>query len=424
MIHRHSLFLAVALAAPLIAQETTTKPAPTVAQGPALVLKTSDYTVAAQAAAMFDRIGDLPQMPDGGHLVLSLGADKALAVTTGSGDVGLADLVADPAALMELYAEELEGVLPMARGALTMGFQQAGLQPKDAARSVANVLDFPKQLQKVVLKVTGGQSTGGIDSTFAIEGKPGSDFEKFVGLCKPSSQGAPVLATKGAAMVMSFSLAPDALAAMFAPMRELALSMITKDEAQRKEFGALYDQWMALYDGGACVSVGEGMRMSMLIGVLDGAKIRQMLSSEAYLAVMRDQKLPDPDMKVEVSADGFEHRGTKLGKQKLSGGEPNPMMPDGVMESYFGAVGNYMLMAMNGSEAGAKEIVDAVLDQKVKRAPLAGDAILRLDLDLEALVQQMNAVTGQHGTVEAMPKSATLSAAAAGKGLQFTLRLK
>jgi len=421
MNHRHSLFLAAVLAAPLIAQDTTTKPAPTVAQGPALVLKTSDHMVAAQAAAMFDRIDDLPQIPDGGHLVLSLGADKKLAVTTGSGDVGLADLVADPAALMDLYAEELESVLPMARGALTMGFQQGGLQPKDAARHVKNMLDFPKQLQKVALKVAGGQSTGGFDSTFSIEGKPGSDFETFVGWCKPSSQGAPVLAAKDAAMVMSFSLAPDALAAMFAPVRELALSMVTKDEAQRKEFGTLYDQWIALYDGGAGVTIGENMRMSMLVGVLDGAKVREMLSSEAYLAVMRDQKLPDPDMKVEVSPDGFEHRGTKLGKQRVSGGEPNPMMPDGVMESYFGAVGNYMVMAMNGSETGAKELVDAVLDQKVKRAPLAGDAILRLDLDLAAMVEQMGMGAG---APEGMPTQVNLSAAAVGKALQIKLHLK
>lgn len=424
MNHRHSLFLTAALTAPLLAQETTTKPAPTVVQGPAFLLKTSDFMVAAQAAAMFDRIGDLPQIPDGGHLVLSLGADKALAVTTGSGDVGLADLVADPAALMDLYAEELEGVLPMARGALTMAFQQTGAQPKDAARYVKNVLDFPKQMQRVVLKVTGGQSTGGIDSTFALEGKPGSDFEKFIGLCKPSSQGAPASAAKDASMVMSFSLAPESLAAMFAPMRDWALSMSAKDEAQRKEFGALYDQWIGLYDGGGVMTIGDGMRMSMLIGVLDGAKVRETLTSEAYLSVMQNQKLPDPDMKVEVSPDGFEHRGTKLGKTKMSGGEPNPMMPDGVIESYFGAVANYMVMAMNGSEAGAKELVDAVLDQKVKRAPLAGDAILRFDVDLEAFVQQMNAATGQEGTLDSMPKRATLSAAAAGKALQFTLNLK
>ena len=441
MNHHRSLFLAAVFVMPVCAQDPAPVPKPvettgqTSAQGPALVLKTGEAMVAMQTAAMFDHFDDLPEQPEGGHYVLSLAADKKLTVTVGAGDAALVDLVADPSALMAIYAEELEGVLPMARGALTMALQQAGMKPKDAAPWVKGMLDFPKQLQKVVLKVVGGPDSGdgssvqvfgkdGIDATFAVEGKPGSNFEWFVGLCKPSSQGAPVLPATDPAMSMSLSLAPENLAAMFAPFRDLSLTMFTKDEAQKKEFGAIYDQWIALYDGGVVATVGEGMRMRMLIGVLDGAKLSETLTSETYLAMMRNQTLPDPDMEVEVTADGLEHRGVKLGKSTISGGEPNPMMPDGSMQSHFGAIANYMVMTMNGDDASAKELIDTVLDKKVKRAPLPGDAIVHMDVDLVAFAQQMNQATGQGGANDRMPQRMSLSAAAVGNALQVRLNLK
>lgn len=441
MNHYRSLFLAAVLVMPVCAQDPTpaTKPVETTgqtsAQGPALVMKTVEARVAMQTAAMFDHFDNLPEQPEGGHYVLSLGADKKVAVTVGAGDAGLIDLVADPSALMAIYAEEIEGVLPMLRGGLTMALQQSGMQPKDVALIVRDMLDFPNQLAKVVLKVVGGPDSGdessvkmfgkdGIDATCAVEGKPGSAFERFVGLCKPSSQGAPVLPATNAMMSMSFSLAPESLAAMFAPFRELALTMFTKDEAQKKDFGALYDQWLALYDGGVVATVGEGMRMRMLIGVLDSAKLGETLTSETYLSMMRNQRMPDPDMEVEVTPEGLEHRGTKLGKSRISGGEPNPMMPDGAMDSYFGAIANYMVMTMNGGEASAKDLMDTVLDKKVKRAPLPGNSIVRMDVDIAAFVPQMNPAIGQGGVSDRMPQRMILSAAAVGPALQVRLSLK
>lgn len=441
MNHHRSLFLAAVFVMPVCAQDPVPAPKPvettgqTSAQGPALVLKTGEAIVAMQTAAMFDHFDDLPEQPEGGHYVLSLAADKKLAVTVGAGEAGLIDLVADPSALMAVYAEELEGLLPMARGALTMALQQAGMKPKDAAPWVKGVLDFPKQLQKVALKVVGGPDSGdgssvtmfgkdGIDATFAVEGKPGSNFEWFVGLCKPSSQGAPVLPATNPAMSMSFSLAPESVAAMLAPFRDLSLTMFTKDEAQKKEFGAIYDQWIALYDGGVVASMGEGMRMRMLIGVLDGAKLSETLTNETYLAMMRNQTLPDPDMEVEVTADALEHRGTKLGKSRVSGGEPSPMMPDGAMESYFGAIANYMVMTLNGDEASAKDLIDTVLDKKVKRAPLAGDSIVHMDVDLATFMPQLNPAIGQGGANDRMPQRMGLSVAAVGNALQVRMNLK
>jgi hypothetical protein len=437
MPHCRSSFLAVVFMMPVWAQDppSATKSATTNGQHPALVLKTGDPVVAMQTALLLGHIDDLPELPEGGHFVLSLGTDQQLAVTVGAGAAALVDLVADPAALMAIYAEELEGVLPVLRGSLTIGMQESGLQPKDAARMVKDVLAFPKQLQKVTLKVVGGpDSVDGsrvqlfgqhsIEATLAVEGKPGSGFEQFVGLCKPSPKGAPVLPATDAAMSLSFSLAPESLALMQAPFRELALTMSTQDDAQRDAYGAIYDQWLALDDGGFAMTFGTSMQMNMLIAVLDTAKLREILTSETYLSMMRSQNLPDPDVTIEVSPGALAHRGSQFLRYSLRGGEPGPVISTGDMDVYLGTVADYMAMSAGADEAGIRALVDAVLDQKVRRAPLSGDSIFQFDLDLVAFAQLVNPASGQGDVDHRMPERMTMSAAAIGKALQFRMSLK
>jgi hypothetical protein len=240
MMRTSQYFVAAAFALPLFAQEPVPEPSPkpepaqqTAAVGPMLVVKTNRDDVAMMAAMSFDYVDELPDVSDGGHYVLSLGTDKKLTVTSGTGDVGTLQVVAEPGLLMEAFAEDIEGGRAMMRGALTMGFQEGGMSPKDAAALVKDILEFPRQLQRITLRLDGDPDMfpeDPLDVTLDIDPKAGSPFAALVGKLTPSSQGVPTLAAAGAIMTMQLSLDPKGLDAAFAPFKRLTAGVLASGE--------------------------------------------------------------------------------------------------------------------------------------------------------------------------------------------------
>jgi hypothetical protein len=396
MMRTSQYFVAAAFALPLFAQEPVPEPSPkpepaqqTAAVSPMLVVKTNRDDVAMMAAMSFDYVDELPDVSDGGHYVLSLGTDKKLTVTSGTGDVGTLQVVAEPGLLMEAFAEDIEGGRAMMRGALTMGFQEGGMSPKDAAALVKDILEFPRQLQRITLRLDGDPDMfpeDPLDVTLDIDPKAGSPFAALVGKLTPSSQGVPTLAAAGAIMTMQLSLDPKGLDAAFAPFKRLTAGVLASGEEHQKAWNEIFDKSLALYDGGMAWVFGEGMAMQALVGVRDLGQVRELMTSEAYLEAMKNPKLSNRDMEVEIDVDALEHREIKLTRSKVTGGPANPMAPDGTMESFVGAAGSYLVMSMGGGPAKATQLIDAILDQKVKRTPLAGGVLAQMTMDVAGLM--------------------------------------
>jgi len=422
-IRRHLFPLLLTL--PAFAQEPAPKTT-TAASGPVLVLKTSESQLAETAAMMaFGHMDELPEPPADGHYVLTLGSDKKLSVTTGAGDVGL---MVEPGPLMDAYAQEIEDGLPMVRGAMTVGLQQGGFTAKEAAGFFKELLAFPRQLAKVSLRVTGDPEAiadEGMDVVLDVDGKAGSTFAGVVEKLTPSSQGAPSLAGAGGLMQMQMSLSPEGLTALFAPMRDLVVGFMANGDERRERTAVIYDGWMSLYDGGLSMTFGEGMRGRMLIGVLDGDKLRALMASAEYLEMLQNQRVPNRDVEIEVTPDAFEHRGVKMMRSRTTGLEPNPMMPDGKMETHLGVVGSYVAMALGGDESDAKALVDAVSDQKVSRAPLADGALLRFVVDLRGFMEMALAGTGMAGAPrDDMPATTTMVLTRSGTTLRIATHVQ
>ncbi len=423
-----STLLAAVLALPLFSQDPAAKTTASPAAGPVLVLKTSDAGIAHHLGAALGYRDDLPDAPVDSHYVVSLGADHTCTVKTDSGSVDLFELTADPAALMDLFADQIEARKPMVRGALTVGMQQAGMSAKDAAKLLEDVFAFPRQLQLLTLKVVGDPMAipdTGLDVTLDVAARSGSGFASLVDKLAPCAQGAPDLRSEHALLQFQLSLAPAAMAAIFQPFRDFVVGMTNKGEEQRKRAAAMYDQWSGMYDGGVSMMLDEPFGARMLIGVLDGDKLRQLMVSEDYLAMVREQQMPNRDLETEVTPDAFEHRGAKFVKTRVSGGDPNPMMPDGAIETRSAVVGNTLLMAMGGGDAAAKALVDGVLDGKAKRVPLPDAAVVSLTMDVRRLLQAVMASVDMGGpAAEDVPSSLVLRVGKRGAGLQLKLHLQ
>jgi hypothetical protein len=419
-------FLLAALTLPAFAQEPTTK-APA-ASAPLMVLKTPQSDIAGMMAMSFEVMEELPELGDGEHYVLTLDGAREFKIAKAKGDVGVLTLTADPGLLMDAYAEEIEATKPMINGSLTMVLQQGGIAPKDSAAMIKSFFDFPRQMAQVSLHVTGNvenPADGGLDLAFAFEGKAGSGYAGFLEALKPCSLGAPVLPTKGAMVQMQCSLAPQSLMAMFAPFKDLAVNMTSQGDEQRAKAGQVMDQWLALYDGGMSMVFDSKFQGAALVGLTDAGKAQQLMASDDYAAMMKGQKLPNRDMEMEITLDALEHRGCKLARTKISGMEPNPMMKDGSLESYFGTFGEFMGLTLGGGEAGAKSLVDMVADKKVARAALPNGVLMHMVMDMQAMIaMQMEQMGMDAEPDESMPKQMTMSLGKTSKALTLHVHVQ
>jgi len=424
--------LLTALALPLFAQDPPAVTAPPKAQGPVLVVKTARPEVADSMAMGFDHPDELPDLAADAHYVLSLGADQKLKVETGTGDVGLMEVTADPAALMEMFAEQVEGGKAMFRGTMTLALQPQGLTPKDVAAFVDGMFAFPKQIQQLSLKVVGDPEAvteTGLDITLRMDPLAGSPFAATVEALQPCSQGAPTLPGDAAAMLhMQGSIAPASLPALFEPFLALTVRMTSQGDEQAQKTKALYEKFLKLYDGGFSASFGFPFNGYMLMGMLDGEAAQKMFASEEYLAVMKAQQVANRDMKMELTPNAFEHRGAKVMKSVMTNdGEPNPVMPDGILESYFTQIGTWFGGTLGGKDSDAKTLIDAIVDQKVKRAPLADGAVLHFAVDIHAFAAVMQAQMGLPADAEPdpdVPAKATMTLGKRDKGLRLHVHVK
>lgn len=403
---------ASAFAIPAFAQDATTA-----AHGPLVVVKSSTPDVVMGLSMMLGAMPDMPELADGSHYELTLGADKQTKLTTAPGAVAFIELAADPAGLMKTFAAEVQQGRAMAQMGLGMLLTQAGADAAVAKDIVTALFDFPNHLETLTMKIVGNPDEvreKGMDVALDFIAKADSGFGKAMLKMKPCSQGAPSLKGDGM-MGMQMSLDPQGLQALFGPMMDTMLTMLVGAGDENAAARSVYKQWMDQYDGGMAFGFG-GAGMDMLIGVLDGKKLSEMLASSEYAQMIKAQNEKNRNMEITFEPNTLQHRGASFHKMTMEGDQPNPMMPEGKMTLLIGALGNYMIM---GSEASAKAMGDAAADAKVKRGALPGGAVMTMAMSMAKMSEQMGGEVPPDA-----PETMAMSVVPNGKDLGIRVHLK
>lgn len=409
--------LLATLAFPVLAQDTAA-PKP---QGPLLVVKSAQPDVAMGLSMSLGSMDEVPELAAGSHYVITMGRDKQTTVTTAPGAVGFMEVTADPTGLMAAFADEVQQGRAMAQGMAGLALAELGTEPKDIAEMITGVFEFPNQLTKLTLVITGDPENvreTGMDVTLGLEAKADSAFAKMMAQLNPCTQGAPVLVGDNA-MDMQMSIAPRSLQTLFAPMMDLILNMTFGAGEETKAARDLYRSWMDQYDGGLAFSFGEKGGMDILIGVLDGAKMAATLGSDDYIKMLGSQFANSRTMEMKVEPNALDYRGSKFHKMVTEmDGPPNPMMPDGKMTMFQGAVGNYVIVG--GGEAATKAMADSVAEGKVKRSTLAGGAVMVMNMSMAKMAE----MSGGGELPGDAPETMSMAIVPQGKDLVVKVHLK
>lgn len=423
---------ATVLALPLVAQDEPQKPAkaPTVAaaSGPMLVVKTTTEDVAMGASMMFaseEGAGEMPQLPKleaGQHWVISVGTDKKVAISTGKGDVGYLSATVKPGLMMSAFEEQIGETMQMMQGMATMGLQQAGIKAADAVKMIKAVLDFPKQVDSLDLKVVGDPekaSSEGMDIDLSLQPVKDTWFARFAAAMQPNQAGAPMV--EGDAPIrVAAALDTKGMSAFYDVYADFAAGIGAKKPEDKAKAAEMIRKSSQLMDGtfGMTMTLGTGMRF--LMGVSDGAAMAQLVASDDYMAFQKAATSANPMMEVEMTPKAMEHRGvavTKVStkfKDESMAAMGGPMAMTGDM--FTGVAGNYVFSIM-GAEQDAKGMIDSALDSKVKRAPLPGGALMTVKANLKEMA-------GAMGGDEDVPENLEISLTRKGDGLNLKIRAK
>lgn len=390
------------------AQEAA-KPAAT---SDALVIKTNNSELANN---MLSSSGEeAPELKDGQHYVLTLQAGGEWKVATADGKGSYMQVSARPKQLMEMFAEQVDQAKQMSGMMAGMMAAQGGMDADAVQKLMDDLLEFPNQLESVSMVVEGGN--GNYQARGEITGFKTSGFAKMMGLMKATGKGVPDLGGKSA-MTLAMDLAPAAYMEMTKPFLSMLPGLETK-EAKAKMQKSMED-FMTAADGTVFMSMAEAS-VQMLMGTADSKKYATLLESPDFQNL---QKAMMNNMDGKLTPKAVTHRDVALLKAEaeIDSDAPNPLATDGKMVTYTGVVGDYVMTVMKGGESAAKQTIDSVLDQKIKRKPLAAGAFAAISLQLAEFASMMS--NGEADTEE-MPKQIDVQLGSSGASLTFQVGVK
>lgn len=396
-----------ALALGLAAQE-----AATATKTDALVIKTSN----AELANNMLRSGgeEAPDLKDGQHYVLTLQQGGEWKVATADGKAPYMQVAAKPKQLMEMFAEQVDSAKQMTGMMAGMMAAQGGIDADAMQQFMDDLIEFPNQLETMTMTVE--EEKGNYQARGEISGFKASAFGKLMGVMKATGKGAPDFGGN-AAMTLSLDLAPAAFLEMYRPFVGLMPGLDTKD-AKAKATKTM-EEMMAAADGTMAMVVAEaGMRM--LMGSTDGKKYAAMLEGQDYQKLMQTMM---NNAEGKMTPKAVTHRDVSLFKveAELDADQPNPLATDGKLVSFGGVVGDFVMMVMKGGEPVAKQTIDAVLDQKVKRKVLNPGTFANASIKVAELVTMLS---NGEADVEDAPKQIDVQLGATGAALTFQVAIK
>lgn len=415
-----SLSALLALGLSLPAQETTA-----VASSP-LVFKTSNGELASNLMRKFG--GEQQELPEGQMLVLTLDDGGKPQVRVEQGDAGLISLQAQPARLMEVFADKIDETRQMAQGMGTFILSQQGLQPAEAIKIIQGLFDFPTQIETATLIVRGDPEAPeqGFDGELAMNPKSGTWLGKFVDSLKVNAAGAPVLEQSGAMMTGALACQMTDIS-LLSPFFDVFSSMGGAKSAEERTKNAKYMKvGFDAADGTGALSWNPASGgMQIISGLSDPGAVKEMWGDPDYLKWAEAQARSNPAVEVESDFNALTHRGVQVMKMVMTmddNGQPNPLFKDGRAETYTGIADRFMVMSMFGTgDEGIKHLIDTALEGNVKRQQLGDGVVGKLSVKVTELVDHMS--DGQAPTDE-MPESVALELGRKGAGLTLKFKAK
>jgi hypothetical protein len=410
------LALALALPAPAQDSQPTTTGSSTAATpkkavqltSPALVVKTANNEVALEMLTRFGSQGLLPELEKGKHYLLQVFGPEKVKISTGDGDVGFLEAMATPGPLARVFEEELAEELSAVEANVTFTFGQFGVPTKEITKMIKAVATFPEQIARVDLKVEGNpmKTAKGVKVDLRLTPAGNTWLGNVVAALEPNDQGAPVLDVKGAPMRLNVAVKPRGLVALAEPMLGFMACFGTRNKDERQGNREMLIKILEGYDGSMAIA-GDPFASSVraISGLRNAAGVKEVMASEAFAKATENRASIVPSVDAEFEQKAFTHRDVIVSRltMDMSAGGLNQ-----VNTQYSAVAGSYLLAYSGEDKNLAKAMIDAVLDQKVKRAPLVKSALLTLTLDIEKMFDHLAGLGIPAPTEEGGPKLAEI----------------
>jgi hypothetical protein len=163
----------------------------------------------------------------------------------------------------------------------------------------------------------------------------------------------------------------------------------------------------------------------LLMGLSDPERIRGLMADPAYLAYAKTAAEAGGMAEATVEPAALTHREVPIMRTKVVFDDPNmaPFGEDGT-ESFGAVVGNLMVTSMFvGAKAEIQALIDDVLDEKVKRSQLAQGALMKMHVNVDALVGYL-AQQGMPAEAEDAPASVDATLTRSEKGLRLRVDIR
>ncbi len=357
----------------------------------ACVIKTKDDMVAMAVLDSVSSPDPLPELKEGQHYVLKLFGPTELKISTGSGDVGFLQAMVKPGPLMGMFEEDLSEQLSELEGNVTFTLGQFGFPTKETAKMIKAVASLPKQIAQLDLRLKANPTAGAITPIVGIDLRltPAANtwFAKIVDALQPNDQGAPVLDATDAPMTMSVAVKPGGLTALLEPVLGFVSQLGTKNKDERQSSREMMLAMLRGYDG-SMAFCGDPFASSVkaITGLKNAAAVKAIMASEGFAKLTENQASIVPAVEAEFEQTAFKHRDVAVSRLTM---DMSAAGLDQVTTQYTAVAGSYLISYSGDDENEAKALIDAVLDQKVKRQPLTKSALLTLTLDLEKMFDRL-----------------------------------
>ena len=386
-----TLALLAVTAAPR-AQEETEKPKTTEAVATAMVLKTADVEIGTSFLEQFDSDSELPNTNEKQHYVLTVTTDGKIQHKLAEGDVGWMHATIYPVALMKLFETEIEDNWEDISGAAIIGLTQMSMTTQDAAKLMKAVKTFPNQIESFAMGISANPQNQlkGLKLSFSLEPTKNTWLGNLAKHLRPHPQGAPKLTAKNAMMRIGVAIDPEGLNTFLTPVVLTLAKFGAKNKKEREKNASLYLKVMNMQDG-TYRSVGDpfGGGMRTIGGLRDTTGFAAILHSDQYQRLMKVAESISPNIETEFEAEAFTHRDIKVAKTIMTTDIDTPLAPAGDQINYSAVAGDYLVTTSALSIEDTKKLIDVAADQKIKRSPLAKNALMVMNIKLLDLLDKI-----------------------------------
>jgi hypothetical protein len=300
-----------------------------------------------------------------------------------------AEFFLKPAIALQALQNEVAEVRRLVQPRLDAVLVQLGYPQGFGKRLWNDVQSVLTQTSGIYLKVEGDPREVGkaLTVTLDLVPEPDTALHRWLKVLQPSPKGALPLPDGRAAGKLQLSLHPDRLAALVAPFARFMVESGDGSAEERQARQDDFDRDLELWDGTLSLQVGES-GTQLFLGSKQPEASARMIADPARL--QREQE-SFQRRRIELSFKhaALQHRGVNALAVESASDLPTGDLPS-AMASYRAVAGacKVLIAAPKLPAETMRSAIDRCLDGKLAPVPLAGGAVLQVDLDTE-LVQAM-----------------------------------